>query len=367
MKAETRFIRQIQKTVNDKGFQRNHVSNSEKDFIRSRKLTFSDVIMYTIGNTRNSIGLEADRFLKHIAAEEISGAAVCKARKKIKYTAFKELFEQTAAISPRNKSFHGYHLYAVDGMKGELPKTPELSQKYRMSEKCDTPIFHAVSTFDVLNEILISSIFHFGAADERNLACEMIESVSHNIHYSEEPQIWIFDRGFPSLKLIQKLFEYDLKFVMRVSNSFLREVNDFRKSKYVDRQVHIKYTTQRQCLNHVQSDGICEFDLRCVRIKLSGDEDEIIVTNLERKDFPKRDIKEIYGLRWGIETSFNYLKHAVYVEEFVSKTENGLAQDYYASLLMYNFSTCICGSIYQDIPPKKENTSTKSTAEPLLN
>ena len=124
MNADTRFIRQIQKTVNDKEFQREHVRNSEKDFIRTRKLTFSDVILYTIGNTRNPVALEAERFTKYISAEKISGAALCKARKKVKYTAFKELFEQTAVISPRNKCFHGYHLYAVDGMKGELIKPP---------------------------------------------------------------------------------------------------------------------------------------------------------------------------------------------------------------------------------------------------
>ena len=366
MNADTRFIRQIQKTVNDKEFQREHVRNSEKDFIRTRKLTFSDVILYTIGNTRNPVALEAERFTKYISAEKISGAALCKARKKVKYTAFKELFEQTAVISPRNKCFHGYHLYAVDGMKGELPKTPELTEKYRTSERCDTPMFHAVSTFDVLNEIFINSIFHFGAADERKLACEMIESISTNPDYSEDPQIWIFDRGFPSLILLQKLFEHKLNFVMRVSASFLKEVNEFRKSKYVDREIHVNYTKQRIHNNHAKLDGVVEFDIRCVRIKLSSGEDEILVTNLDRKNFPKRDIKEIYRLRWGIETGFNYLKHAVFVEEFVSKSENGLAQDYYVSLLMYNFSTCICGSMYQDIP-KKENINTRSTEEQRLN
>ena len=153
---------------------------------------------------------------------------------------------------------------------------------------------------------------------------------------------------------------------MRVSASFLKEVNEFRKSKYVDREIHVNYTKQRIHNNHAKLDGVFEFDIRCVRIKLSSGEDEILVTNLDRKKFPKRDIKEIYRLRWGIETSFNYLKHAVFVEEFVSKSENGLAQDYYVSLLMYNFSTCICGSMYQDIP-KKENINTRSTEEQPLN
>ena len=362
MKAETRFIRQIQKMASDREFQDKYVRDTEKDFKRTRKLKFSDIIMYTIGNTRSPLELEAERFSKHLAADEISGAALCKARQKIKYTAFEELFEQTAVTAPRDKRFHGYHLYAVDGMKGELPKTPELCKKYCESEKCRTPIFHAVSTFDVMNELFIRSEFHFGAADERALAVKMIDDVAQDVHYKDNPQIWIFDRGFPSLNLIQKLLEYNLNFVMRVSSSFLKEVNEFRKSKYVDRMIHIEYSKQRASVNHVHTNGVSEFDLRCVRIKLSSGEDEILVTNLDRKEFPKRDIKEIYRLRWGIETGFNYLKNAVFVEEFVSRTENGLAQDFYVSLLVYNFVTCICGSMYPDIP-KKENISTRSIEE----
>ena len=190
----------------------------------------------------------------------------------------------------------------------------------------------------------------------------MIDAVAQDVYYKDEPQIWIFDRGFPSLSLIQKLLEHRLYFVMRVSSSFLKEVNAFRKSKYVDRVIHIEYSERRATQNHVHSDGISQFDLRCVRVKLPSGEDEILVTNLDRKDFPKRDIKEIYRLRWGIETGFNYLKNAVFVEEFVSKTENGLAQDYFVSLLVYNFATCICGSMYPNIP-KKENTSTRSIEE----
>lgn len=55
MKAETRFIRQIQKMASDVEFQSKHVRDGEKDFKRTRKLTFSDVIMYTIGNTRSRL------------------------------------------------------------------------------------------------------------------------------------------------------------------------------------------------------------------------------------------------------------------------------------------------------------------------
>ena len=76
MKAETRFIRQIQKMASDVEFQSKHVRDGEKDFKRTRKLTFSDVIMYTIRgiqevrlNWRHSV-------FKYLTADEISSAAV---------------------------------------------------------------------------------------------------------------------------------------------------------------------------------------------------------------------------------------------------------------------------------------------------
>ena len=141
--------------------------------------------------------LEAEKFSKYIEADSVSGAALCKARQKVNYTAFEELFETTAVSSPREKRFRGYYLYAVDGMKGELPKTPELSEKYRISPQSEQPVFHAVSVYDVLNELFIRSEFHFGTADERELAIKMTDSVRQDENYKEEDQIWLFDRGFP--------------------------------------------------------------------------------------------------------------------------------------------------------------------------
>lgn len=176
--------------------------------------------------------------------------------------------------------------------------------------------------------------------------------------YKEEAQIWLFDRGFPSFGLIYQLLEQKKKFVMRVSSNFLKEVNEFRKSKYVDRQISIICTKQRIRSEQIQCEENTELNLRCVRIQLSSGAEEILITNLERTEFPKRDLKKLYSLRWGIETSFNYLKNAVFVEEFTSKTENGLAQEYFVSLLMYNFSTCMFGSMQKDIP-KKESTNTR--------
>ena len=36
-----------------------------------------------------------------------------------------------------------------------------------------------------------------------------------------------------------------------------------------------------------------------------------ITTNLPKEDFPVEEIKKVYAMRWGIETSFRELKYAI--------------------------------------------------------
>ena len=105
MKAETRFIRQIQKMASDVEFQSKHVRDGEKDFKRTRKLTFSDVIMYTIGNTRSPLELEAQRFSKYLTADEISSAALCKARQKSSIPHLRNCLSKQRHLLPKISGF----------------------------------------------------------------------------------------------------------------------------------------------------------------------------------------------------------------------------------------------------------------------
>lgn len=351
MKVETKFIRTIKKIVQDESFQKRHIFDKEINFTRTRKLSFSDTILYTLGNTRGPAYLEADRFCDAANSGPVSDVAIRKARAKISPEAFYELFLLTGEVVPQEKKYHGYQIIAVDGMKGELPKTPELVEKY-CHNKDYYPLFHTVAAYDVMNEVFLDALFHFGGVSEYEYGVNLVD---HLTERSEKvPRIWVFDRGFPSLRLLQHLNQSNEKYVMRVSCSFLKEVNEFGKSTAVDKVIPISYNNRRMATNRVISEGETEFELRCVRIKLNDGKEEILVTNLSREEFPKRYIKDIYGLRWGIETSYNYLKNAVFVEEFTSRKENGIRQDFYSTLIMSNFITCVCGSVWSDMPLKKE-------------
>ena len=56
-----------------------------------------------------------------------------------------------------------------------------------------------------------------------------------------------------------------------------------------------------------------------VRFAISEDSYESIITNLPKEDFPVEEIKKVYAMRWGIETSFRELKYAIGLCCFHSK------------------------------------------------
>ena len=64
---------------------------------------------------------------------------------------------------------------------------------------------------------------------------------------------------------------------------------------------------------------IYTLNFRVVRFAISEDSYESIITNLPKEDFPVEEIKKVYAMRWGIETSFRELKYAIGLCCFHSK------------------------------------------------
>jgi hypothetical protein len=62
-------------------------------------------------------------------------------------------------------------------------------------------------------------------------------------------------------------------------------------------------------------------------------------------------LKEIYRLRWGIETSFRELKHSIAMLHFHSKKVEHIQQEIYAKMDLYNF----CEMITLNVVIKQDN------------
>ena len=90
-----------------------------------------------------------------------------------------------------------------------------------------------------------------------------------------------------------------------------------------------------------QRSKVLPLAFRIVRFKLSDNSYETIITNLDRFSFSSHKLKELYHLRWGIETSFRELKYAIGLTSFHAKKVEYIKQEIFARLTLYNYCELI--------------------------
>ena len=88
-----------------------------------------------------------------------------------------------------------------------------------------------------------------------------------------------------------------------------------------------------------------EMCFRVVQFPLSDGSFECVITILPHDDFPTNEIKELYHMRWGIETSFRELKYAVGLTSFHAKKLVYIKQEIWARLILYNFCEVISARV----------------------
>lgn len=81
---------------------------------------------------------------------------------------------------------------------------------------------------------------------------------------------------------------------------------------------------------------------RIVRFQISDDTYETLITNL---DCSPDELKRLYAMRWGIETSFRYLKYTIGLSFLHSKKPVYILQEIFSRLTMYNFSQLITACV----------------------
>ena len=85
--------------------------------------------------------------------------------------------------------------------------------------------------------------------------------------------------------------------------------------------------------------------MRLACFKIAENSYETVVTNLNAADFPPAELKKLYNMRWGIETSFRELKYTVGLLHFHAKKVEHIYQEIFARLIMYNFTELITSPV----------------------
>lgn len=337
-----------------------YVNNPEKDFTRNRKLTFKETLKILLSMGGNSLNIELMKYFSY-DHESATCSAFVQQRKKILPEAFEYLFNQFTSLALNPKYYYGYRMLAVDGSDLCIAHNPDDKKNYlRATPKArGYNLLHLNAMYDLCSRTYIDAIIQAGRENNE------FQALNDMVDRSDitEKTIIIADRGYESYNVFEHIRRKNWNFVIRVkdinSNGIVSTI-PIPDSEIFD----IEYNTllTRRQTNHVKNHpekykfmpsmqkfdylpvgdkGIYPIGFRIVRFPISEDSYEVIITNLSKEDFPLEKIKEIYHMRWGIETAFRELKYAIGLTSFHSKKVTYIIQEIFARLTMYNFCEII--------------------------
>jgi len=334
------------------------VQNPAKDFTRERKLALDRMLSMMISMGGNSIGKELLDFYEY-DAETATTSAFIQQRKKILPFAFEFLFHEFTSAAAEPKTYRGYRLLAIDGSDLHIPTNPSEPENYFVANE-DTHgynLLHLNAIYDLCSKLFTDILLQTRRSANEHLA---LTTMVDRSRISSEV-ILVADRGYESYNNLAHIGRKGWNYVFRLreSNSILSGLR-LPVTQELDLPVSIILTKKQtkevkahpeiyRWLPHktrfdfldLNFDRFYPITFRVVRFKLSDDSFETLITNLDAIAFPADALKEIYHLRWGIETSFRELKYAVGLLNFHSKKTELITQEIFAQLIMYNFSMMI--------------------------
>jgi hypothetical protein len=341
-----------------------YVKNPERDFTRKKKLPFETVMQLLISMGGNSIYkelLESQGYDVNTATT----SAFVQQRNKILPSAVEFLFHEFTQSYTDIKDYRGYRLLAFDGSDLHIATDPADTDTYFQSQPNTKGynLLHLNAAYDLCNRLYVDAI-----VQPRRL-CNEGRALAAMVDRSpiRGKTIVTADRGYESYNNFAHLERKGWNYVIRVkdldSNGILSGLR-LPSSGEFDIDVHLTLTKKQtkevkahpEIYKFVPSTSTFDFldlhenlfypiSFRVVRFVLPNGAYETVITDLSAADFPPDEIKSIYNMRWGIETSFRALKYTVGLTNFHAKRQESITQEIFARMIMYNFAEMITSHV----------------------
>ncbi len=340
-----------------------------KAFTRNRKLNCEAMIRYILQLSDKSI--QSDLMNRFLTFEDMpSASALCQQRHKLQASAFQRVFSLFTSFFTNYKTYKGYYLLACDGSDINISHNINDPSTYHINTTATKGYnqLHLNALYDVLNGIYVDVNIDTAT---KTRECGALEDMIKDKNFLDT-SIIICDRGYEKYNLIATCIENNQKFIIRVkdikSNGILSTVTlpdesfDMHITKRITRLQTNEVKEDERYTMLMNSSGpfdylpydkeYYEMDLRVIRFKITDDTYECLITNLTEDEIRFEEFKDIYHLRWEIESSFRDLKYTIGMLYFHSSDQEMIRQEIYASLTIFNFSKIIINNT----PPKQENT-----------
>lgn len=330
-----------------------YIVSNTNHLSRKRKWDLSTLIHFVLSAGSNSLGYEIGEFFEYKEGFP-SVSSFVQQRQKLHYSAFQFLFNSfNTRTTKRPQLFKNYRILSVDSSALSLPYNPK--EKNVIAEN-HVSTLHLNALYDVINKQFLDVLIQRALQkNECGAACELVDRIPE-----QYPVILLADRGYESYNLFahveERLFDYairikDSKNRGMITGIDLPDTDEYDVTKRIVITRHstgpaaimpstYKYFSKGARFDYIKDNKGSDYEMqiRFVRFRLSENNYEVLATSLTEKEFSANDLKELYHLRWGIETGFRELKYILGLAAFHSKKENSVLQEVFARLIMYNFS-----------------------------
>lgn len=342
--------------------------NPKTDFSRVKKWTFAEIMRFMISMQGESLNCELLKYF-HCDHNMPTKSSFNQRRAQILPDAFEYLFHRFTDTVNKDKLFQGYRLLACDGSTFTSVSNPEDTETHICWEGASKGYnqMHLNALYNLKTKIYQDAIIQpIHGSNENAAFCNMIDR-----YQGPQKTVFIADRGYESYNILAHILEKEMFYLIRVKDvekkgGILYHLLDNSTVDMGSFDIDRSITLTRKQTKEIKADPqtfrylplsvhfdfldkitrpFYEMNLRIVRFPLSDHSYESILTNLPRDLFPNDMIKELYHMRWGIETSFRELKYAVGLNNFHSKKADFIKQEIWARLIFYNFSEAIIARV----------------------
>ena len=284
-------------------------------------------------------------------------------RAKLLPEALEFIFHRFIAALPINRLYRGCLLLAMDGTDIQIPTNAADPETYFPGSRGQKP-FNVTKLgvlYDLLERTYVDALVRGKTvANENKMLVEMAERSSLS-----GPVILLADRNYECYDTLAHLERQGWNYIIRAKERRgILSGLDLPDTEEFDMQVSLSLTRKQtkeikpllRDRNHFRFiPATMRFDLlklnsgplfyhipfRAVRLMLDNGSFEFLLTNLPPEDFPPAELKRLYAMRWGIETSFRELKYTVGLLHFHGKKAAHIHQEIFARLIMYNFTEAV--------------------------
>lgn len=338
------------------------LNNPDKDFTRTRKISFEDFIDICLQMEGSALQNELLKlYCFHNGTPTKS--AFCQQRAKVSPEALKFLFcifTQMLMEMDAPKTFRGFRLLACDGSDINIPYNPADPETFHQNaDKKGYNQLHLNAFFDILNGIYVDcTLVPDRKIHERDAFNIMIDRFHDDI-----PAIIMADRGYEGYNVLAHVIRSKQKFIIRLKDdksngiistyeftyntngefdTCIETILSWKQTNEI-KQDHETYTfvPKKNFDFYDDENAFFPLKLRILCVEIAPGVFEYLATNLEEDSFSADDIKTLYHLRWGQENSFRELKYTIDLLHFHGRKREYVEQEAWAKLIVYNFCEAI--------------------------